>query len=439
MSIEKYEIEFTRSGRVFIASQVQQILESARGATDLIVLCHGWNNDKAEATALYDRLTGSLERVKGAKLIPGLDGRTIEALRVFWPSKKFADADLIPGGGASSATRENDAALIALLERMKDDPETLGGEERNSIREMVLVEAQALAPALEGDQAARERFVMLLRSILDPEEGHPDDGSNDFFTRPPEDLFAALSEQVVVPGGSVTSGAATVGQGGAAGLGDFLGGVGAAARRLANYTSYYEMKTRAGTVGRVGLAPVLKLLRERHPRLRLHLVGHSFGGRLVTAAAYELPRGTPRVSLCLLQAAFSHNGLGTNFDGRGQDGAFQALVAEWRISGPVVITHTKNDKAVGIAYPLASRIARQAATALGDENDPYGGMGRNGAQHTPETRGVTGTLEDARHRYQLAQGRVYNLRADRFVADHGDVGGNEVANAILQAVSAANG
>ena len=40
---------------------------------------------------------------------------------------------------------------------------------------------------------------------------------------------------------------------------------------------------------------------------------------------------------------------------------------------PILITHTKNYKAVGIAYPLASRIAQHVASALGNENDPIEG------------------------------------------------------------------
>ncbi|TNC47482.1 lipase family protein [Rubellimicrobium rubrum] len=436
MVIEHHEIEFTRDGRVFDEAQVTGLLEKAGGYTDLLVLCHGWNNDKAEASALFDRLTKSLERVTAANLVSGLEDRRMGALRVFWPSKKFADEDLIPGGGAASATHENDEALARLLEAMKHDPETLGGTERNEIREALLSEAQALAPSLSEDPAARERFVAILRSVLDPAEAHADDGSDAFFTRPADELFAGLNGQVVAPGAPKAGGATGVGSGGAAGLGDFLGGVGAAARRLANYTTYYGMKSRAGIVGRVGLAPVLRRLRDRHPTLRLHLVGHSFGGRLVTVAAHDLPPRTHGVTLSLLQAAFSHNGLADNFDENGRDGAFRALLAERRASGPILITHTKNDTAVGIAYPLASRIARQAAAALGDENDPYGGMGRNGAQHTPEVEETSTLLEEAGQDYGFEAGKVYNLRADRFVSSHSDVGGNQVASAILMAVAA---
>ena len=47
-------------------------------------------------------------------------------MRVFWPGKKFADQDLIPGGGAASATSENEEALVRALESLKHDPARLG-------------------------------------------------------------------------------------------------------------------------------------------------------------------------------------------------------------------------------------------------------------------------------------------------------------------------
>jgi hypothetical protein len=131
--------------------------------------------------------------------------------------------------------------------------------------------------------------------------------------------------------------------------------------------------------------------------------------------------------MMLLQAAFSHNGLAEKFDGS-NDGAFRTVLRDRRISGPLLITHTKRDKAVGIAYPLASRIARTVASALGDENDPYGGIGRNGAQRTPEAE--FGTLGDLDARYRFRPGKVYNLKGDQFISNHGDVAGHQVAYAF---------
>jgi hypothetical protein len=139
--------------------------------------------------------------------------------------------------------------------------------------------------------------------------------------------------------------------------------------------------------------------------------------------------------MTLLQAAFSHNGLSQKFDGT-NDGAFRTILQDRRVSGPIVITHTKNDKAVGVAYPLVSRIARDNAAALGDQDDPYGGMGRNGAQHTPEVSSAESELREVPGggAYTFTPGRVYNLNADRFVKDHGDVTGAQVVNAFLHAL-----
>jgi hypothetical protein len=164
-------------------------------------------------------------------------------------------------------------------------------------------------------------------------------------------------------------------------------------------------------------------------------VGHSFGGRLVTAAALALDGNTPAVTVSLLQAAFSHNGLSEDFDA-GKPGFYRQVVSEKRVSGPIVITHTKNDTAVGIAYPLASRIAHQNASAFGDRNDPYGGMGRNGAQRTTEATGNATLLAAVGHDYGFASGRIYNLLADDVIKDHGDVRGVQVAYAVLSATRA---
>ena len=73
-------------------------------------------------------------------------------------------------------------------------------------------------------------------------------------------------------------------EGGAAGFfGDLLDGIKAGARRIANFATYYQMKSRAGSVGRGGLGLVLARVRGKRGDLPLHLVGHSFGGRVVAS------------------------------------------------------------------------------------------------------------------------------------------------------------
>jgi hypothetical protein len=305
----------------------------------------------------------------------------------------------------------------------------LGGAGVDEARCAQLDHATAAVPQLSTSAQARREFVQSLRAILNPDEAHRDDGSFEFFMTEPDVLFQRLTGAIPFDRPAGRGGATSVTGGGAAAFcGDLVGGITAAARRIANIATYLEMKTRSGTVGRAGVGPVVAQVRLKRPGLPIAMVGHSFGGRVITAAASTFPPDTPAISMLLLQTAYSHNGLAEKFDGT-HDGAFRTVLADRRISGPVLITHTKNDQAVGIAYPLASRISHDVASALGDANDPFGGMGRNGAQHTGA---IVGTLHAKGAPYQLQSGKVYNLLADTFIKGHSDVTGEQVAYACAQ-------
>ncbi|WP_204376116.1 hypothetical protein, partial [Hymenobacter coccineus] len=159
-----------------------------------------------------------------------------------------------------------------------------------------------------------------------------------------------------------------------------------------------------------------------------------FGGRLATAAAAG-PAGQsalPVATLTLLQAAYSHYGLSNNYDGT-HPGFFRAVLTLPAVRGPVLITHSDHDSAVGTMYPLASMLAHQVASGLGDARDKYGGMGRNGAQKTPEA--TEGALLGVGAAYAFAAGKVFNLNADAIIQDHSDICHPEVAYALLQAVA----
>jgi hypothetical protein len=446
MGMTNFDVEFTKDGDTFDAAQIDTLVAGLAEVSDLLVLSHGWNNDKADAVQLYDELVRNLDKLLDLRSQPSvpetlrpfadrLRGRAFAAVRVYWPSKKFTDADLIPGGGAATAQaeQENLAAVERVLDELKEDPQRLGDRTQDPDRAKAMERAKALLPQL-ATVGAQQEFVALLRGLLDPTMAETDDASAGFLSAAPETLFANAAAPVVAPAGSSDGGGAGVTTGGPASLGDLLSGVQAAARRIANFATYYQMKSRAGTVGSKGAADMLARIRKEKSGIRIHLAGHSFGGRLVTAAAFALPASTNAVSLSLLQAAFSHNALSGGFGHPTQKGFFRAVIDEKRISGPVIITHTKNDKAVGIAYPLASRIAGQNAAALGDQDDPYGGMGRNGAQNTVEadnvaTMGLPGT------KYSFTQGQVHNLLSDVIIG-HSDVTRIEVAYAILSAAGA---
>ncbi len=101
---------------------------------------------------------------------------------------------------------------------------------------------------------------------------------------------------------------APVQAGDAQGIGNPFTGLWSGAREVLRTLSYYEMKNRAGVVGQNGLGPLLAGLAGPP---RIHLMGHSFGARLVAYALAGLPSGmtgtaSPVKSLTLIQGAFSH-------------------------------------------------------------------------------------------------------------------------------------
>jgi hypothetical protein len=297
---------------------------------------------------------------------------------------------------------------------------------------------------LETSEDAQREFVDLVRSVLPRPSDPLDDASDALFRKPGHEILNSLAVPTALAAAPQGGGAIGVGDGGgalgldgvdgvgqAAFLGDLFSGIKAGAARLLNFATYYQMKERAGLVG-AGLNGVLAEVRAGAPNLRIHLVGHSFGARVVASAA-KGPADFAPASLVLLQGAFSHNGFAAKFDGT-NDGFFRQVLTGGRVRGPIVVTHTRNDQAVGTAYPIASRISGDNRLALGDENDPFGGLGRNGAIRLQAVEVVASTLEDSRQRYRFLTGKVNNLQADNHIKNHGDVDNEAVANVLAQVV-----
>lgn len=424
------EAKFDKKGKI------ERAVTLPAAVTDLIVVSHGWNNNEADARELYRTLFESFSTVAQPNDLPG---RTFAIVGVIWPSKKFDEHIAVSGSGddASGAAGFGDsdgksqAALEAKLDRMKEMFTEPG-------QHQVLDEAKALVADLDDKGSARREFVDKIRSLLDPSAANKEDASDSFFADDGNELMKNLKvdeddldDEVAGVGGSASLplgvGTPATVHGGAAGLKEVLSGFKAAAMNVLNFTTYFEMKARAGTVGRNGVAPLIDGLAPRVQRI--HLVGHSFGGRVVAAAAAG-SANQKIATMSLLQTAFSHNGFSKTMSG-----FFRAVVDQHRVSGPTLITHTKNDKAVGIAYPLASRISGDRTAAFGDENDVFGGLGRNGAQQMEGGETVAGKLLDASGAYQFQNGKIFNLEASDFVNGHGDVTGKEIAHAIRRAMT----
>jgi len=391
---------------------------------DLVVMSHGWKNDEGEARALYQTLWANtcdaMSADRPAKIV---------VAGVLWPSKTYGadfdqDALIASAGNGAMAVAVGAAGRKDIDEQVFEAAikEFLDVTEGNS---SIALLANALGE--EFDAARAQTLVKAANSTvgLNTTDGELAGQAIDLKRAEltPDDALTVLLSLQEPPSFQVSSSV-----GSAQGLGETISnlfaGPKAAVARYLNLLTYYEMKKRAGLIGQELTAHVLaKLTPERS--IRCHLVGHSFGARLVTSAANEMA-DSPKVafrSLTLLQGAFSQNAFARNFP-PGVSGAFLNVVGKPK--GPIAITHTHNDLACTLAYAIASRLSRDMAQAVGDKDDVYGAMGANGPQHLEPGQAVE---DDVTQTFSPIAGKVNTFLADKFVVKTKDVDAhNNVTN-----------
>ncbi|MFD3314945.1 serine-threonine protein kinase [Streptomyces sp. NPDC058694] len=442
-----WELTFDADGDVN-AGQRDRLLREApeRGVKDLIVFAHGWNSDRSGATRLYSRF---FEPFPG--LVPNA---RLGFAGVVWPSMRFSD-EPIPdfertvtaatvGPALDKGTRSGllevfpgRATLVDQIARMLDqqpDEEAALEEYGRLVRLLVELHPEAPGTAFAADTVAEAG------PQCDPEMflGDTVEMCREFARALAEERAGADGELAVGVGAGAGTGTGTEGVQASFGLPRVWDG----AHELLRQATYFAMKRRAGTVGERGLGPLVGRLAQVTPGLRVHLVGHSFGGRLVSFALRGLPKGVRNVkSVTLLQAAFSHYAFAARLphDARGK-GVLQGQ--QDRVDGPLVCCFSRFDSALGTIYPMASRMAGDSSSAV-DLRLPrllgskWGALGFDGVQAVAGTKAFK--LADAL-RAKLPVSGCVNIDASAVVkrggapaGAHSDICHRELAQVVLAA------
>ncbi len=390
---------------------------AAQQITDLFVFSHGWNNAPHDARSLYERFFASARSVLSAR--PAQAGKKPAIVGVIWPSILFPDDEpLAVATDAASLDADRDGDAIHELKKAFRD------------KTLVLDEIGRLLEERPDDMAALERFQTLLGELAPPRSSDEDLDDAAILAQPAEKVFEAMSE-LAPPGERLD----------AAGFGDGFAKLWNGAKEALRVTSYWTMKERAGIVGEQGLALLLAQLNAAAAALRLHLIGHSFGARLVSYALKGLPAAftgdrSPIKSVTLIQGAFSHFSFADALPhDRSRSGALKAMAA--RVDGPILVTHSVHDLAVFQRYPQASFIAGQDAADADDRRFRFGAMGADGAQAVEAAQASFGPVGQA---YALAKGKFLNLNGNDLITQgdppsgaHTDIFYPEIAWAVLQA------
>lgn len=214
--------------------------------------------------------------------------------------------------------------------------------------------------------------------------------------------------------------------------------------------SFWKMKDRAREFGENAAFHLLAQLQQGGgDRLRFHLMGHSFGCIVVSGAlagsGTDLRNHHPINSLLLVQGALSHWSYCPNIPlSPGVPGYFHGIITNSLVKGPIAITHSKWDTALGKWYPLgasAASLIRRSISFYSTDNLPkYGALGTFGASGDHEFRAVNCDMLPIDAHYPLVPGAIYNINADEFIREgsgpqgaHSDIARPEVAHLMWEA------
>ncbi|MEU9099080.1 serine-threonine protein kinase [Streptomyces sp. NPDC048361] len=382
IGVEPYrEITFDADGD---ADPAERAALTGVDATDLVLFAHGWNNTPTTARNLYRAFFAVFP-----PLLTAAPGVRLAYGGVTWPSIRFTDESIpdFPHALAQTADPGLDTATVSALKGFFPGQDAAVDTIAGYLREQPDSEA-----AFTDFGRLTRQLVTSATSVGSATRGRP--GGGDLALEDaPGAAPALLMDPIVELCQRFTSALAETGMdvqpeqpgppeppGPSFSIGGSLKHLWNGAKEVLRQTTYYEMKHRAGTVGQNGLGPLIGQLATTRPDLRVHLVGHSQGARLVAFALKGLPQGARNLkSVTLLEGAFSHYVFAERLpDGLSGPGALSD--AQARLDGPVVSCYSHFDTALGVIYPLASALSGDYASELPGLDRRWWAIGHDGIQ-----------------------------------------------------------
>ncbi|MFD6445065.1 hypothetical protein ACFWEJ_08180 [Promicromonospora sp. NPDC060204] len=433
-----YVLQFDARGTLTSPRSLAALVEDARDATDLVVLSHGWNNDWLAATSRYDDFFDHLDTVLGSH--PPAADRPFRPVYVgvFWPSAALVmpweqGPDIAAGGDGLAGELADELAVLS----------TDLGPELSGELHALLADPALADPGLAGDRADLAAEILAHLPVADRDETGAAGGRTDgpALRAAWEDTLARIEPEPVRPSGIIPDDA------GASEERD------TAAPRVAGFNplelirsgirlaTVRQMKDRAGRVGGTGVAAALRRLADETPA-RIHLVGHSYGGRVVLSAVCNGPWTVrPVDSVLLLQPALSAWAFADDVDGRpgGYRPAFD------RVRNPIVTTRSAHDLPLTRVFHLALRRRADLGEAeiAGGPPSRFAALGGYGPQGVGAEALRIDRMPDVGQHYPIGEhavdGRYEVIGVDGTwcIPGHGAVQSDQTAWALLSQMRAA--
>ncbi|HRK87341.1 MAG TPA: hypothetical protein PK461_16675 [Alcaligenes faecalis] len=410
-----YILKFNKNGVLESPQTKQELVRVANEFTDIYFFSHGWNNDWTWANTRYRAFFKEYSEMRRKQNLSMPDSYKPLLIGVFWPSTALVFGEDERGPVIKRHAPDDSEDVIAQTQFKEDLDEVA-----SMFNEQDKAELYALVQGASLSLEEAQRLAQLASKLpLDPEVEEVVGGQADS-----QEILQAWiedSKDNKEPGRGGVHVMGVAPQADKAGTASWLD-----PRRIIRLLTVAIMKDRAGVVGYRGVGPVLQDLLD-HSAARIHLIGHSYGAK-VMLSALSATRSDSRKVHCalLLQPAISHLAFASRIPGRNWAGGYHAQLA--RVDRPIFSTFSRHDVALHKVFHWALRrqkdLGEYAIKAL-QAPDPvpsvYAALGGYGPRASGER---LMPLQSPGSPYSLdADTRIYGLdgTADQKIAGHGDV------------------
>jgi hypothetical protein len=400
-----YIIEFDKNGQCMAPETRRHLLAQAGQYTDIYLFSHGWNNDWPTASKRYDSFYAGFSAMRKEFNLPAPVGYRPLMVGIIWPGVVLVGTD-----GHAPAMAGGDPFMES--QSVIEIEQAVAPEE--------LTELQSLLKSTNMDQAGALALARILRPL---------------YRTATDEVGAELpSEAALIDTWVGASGEADkIPDAGDAGVADddlapddvaspkpagWLGKLADLARGAVRVTTVWMMKDRAGVVGTIGVGPLLNGLLDAG-QARLHLVGHSYGAKVVLSAlcaAKDMPRKVH--SVLLLQGAVSHLCFADRVPGLDIPGGYRPALERTEL--PILATYSSHDISLTKLFQVALRRDGDLGDIrIGGPISRFAALGGYGPHEASEQ---TIVIQSPPSPYMINPGvRVVGLLADAAISGHGDI------------------
>jgi hypothetical protein len=406
-------VRFDKQGNCSSQATQSAFLATVGAGDDVILFSHGWRTRFFDAVDLYRQFLSAFEAVRRAHC---RRNRSFVFVGVAWPSDWhfFRDGPRMAADGPGS----EDMQIADALEEMAA---SLGSPQAAKLYDLVSRES---INATEAEELARLLLAVQGQSVDDDiGAGATDLTVEDFLGgwRAAEgNELKTTDDGPIGRPGLATSDAE--GPAAAGGVVERLNPV-----RALSIASLLQMKARAGRVGSNGVARLLTELLGKGARI--HVVGHSFGSKVVLSATKVAGHADSKISsMVLLQPAVSWLSFATALPGNLGPAGYTEVPD--LVSVPVVCTFSQHDGPLRKLYHLAFRRQRDIGDVrtAAEEERPFLALGGYGPADS--ARHSTAVLPPIGDTFAIPEGvRVmgFDGSAGNRIASHSDVATEDLA------------